>query len=702
MLRLSARGVDVVVDWSAGAPGIVYWGRSLGGVQLDSVIAASHRPVTQGGLDVVAPSALIPEHGAGWPGRPGLLGHRRRGGDWAPRFNVIDVTADEVSATIRTADAVAGLALEFDLSLDHTLQISATLTNTADSRYLLDALLITLSVPAAATELLTLGGRWAREFQPSRQPFTHGTWVAENRSGRSSQRHVPTVFAGVGGFGEWSGEVWGAHLGWSGNHQLVADVLADGRKVLQLGELLHPGEVVLQPGEVYRTPTVHAVCSADGLTPASWGFHRSLRARPSHPQRPRPVLINTWEAVYFDHDLTTLKRLADVAADVGAERYVLDDGWFGSRRDDRRGLGDWVVSADAHPNGLGPLVDHVRSLGMEFGIWFEPEMVNPDSDLFRAHPEWALVTDGYQPVMGRHQLVLNLAIPEAYAHVRDQLHAVLGDHDIAFVKWDMNRDHVQGSGADGAAGTHAQTIALYRLLDELRRLHPDVEFESCSSGGGRVDFGILERTDRVWTSDCNDALERQTIQRGVSTFLPPELMGAHIGPPAAHTTGRRHRLAFRGVTALFGHLGIEWNILELDGDQRARLAALVAVHKRFRTLLHSGDTVRFDTVPNGERPSSHAYGVYATDRREALVCVAQLVTGAGLTPPALRMPALLPTARYRVAVVDPPGLGARAARDGLPWADGIVLSGTQLATHGLQLPVMDPETALLLHLTLED
>ena len=220
---------------------------------------------------------------------------------------------------------------------------------------------------------------------------------------------------------------------------------------------------------------------------------------------------------------------------------------------------------------MAPLIERVRALGMEFGIWVEPEMVNPDSDLYRAHPDWALADPGYEPVLGRHQLVLDLAIPAAFDEILGRLDALLGDHDIAFVKWDMNRDHVQATGADGRAGTHEQTLALYRLLDELRRRHPDVEFESCSSGGARIDLGILQRTERVWTSDCNDALERQTIQRYASMLIPPEVMGAHVGPPTAHTTGRTQTLAFRAATALFGHFGIEWNLLDAR-RRRARRA----------------------------------------------------------------------------------------------------------------------------------
>jgi alpha-galactosidase len=259
---------------------------------------------------------------------------------------------------------------------------------------------------------------------------------------------------------------------------------------------------------------------------------------------------------------------------------------------------------------------------------------------------------------------------------------------------------VQGSGADGAAGTHAQTAALYALLDELRALHPDVEIESCSSGGARIDHEILRRTERVWTSDCNDALERQTIQRSASLLIPPELMGAHIGPPTAHTTGRTHTLAFRAGTALFGHLGVEWNVLGLDEAGRHELAAVIAVHKQFRDLLHHGDVVRFDPVDNGIGPSSHAHGVYAADRSEALVAYVQLATGQSLSPAMLRLPGLDPDRVYDVCVVDLPGRRRAAARQQPRWiAEGVRLTGRQLAVHGLQPPVLHPESLLLIHLS---
>ena len=685
-----------MVDTSTATPTVVHWGRPLGdGANLGALDEALWRPTVAGALGTVAPVSVVPLHADGFVGRPGIAGRRGGGRDWSPRFVPTGHRVADGVLMVEALDEVADLALVTEISVSDVLGVRVTLTNVGDRRYSLDALTVSLPVPDSADELLGFEGRWAREFHPTRSRWDHGAVVSEHLRGRTSHEHVPLLFAGGAGFGEWVGEVHGIHLAWSGNHTMLAERLADGRRYVQAGELLHPGEIVLEPGESYTTPDVVAVYSAEGLSPATWGFHRSVRRGPSHPTSPRPVLLNTWEAVYFGHDHDTLRELADVAASVGIERFVLDDGWFGSRRDDTSGLGDWVVSSDVYPDGLDPLIEHVTGLGMEFGIWVEPEMVNPDSELYRAHPDWALTTAGHEPVLGRNQLVLDLGRPDAFAHVLGQLDSLLADHDIAYVKWDMNRDHVQGSGSTGSAGTHAQTHALYALLDELRRRHPGVEFESCASGGGRIDHEILRRVERVWTSDCNDALERQTIQRGASMLMPPEVMGAHIGPTRAHTTGRVHTLAFRAATALFGHLGVEWNVARLDDDRRAALAEAIAVHKRFRPLLHSGDVVRFDT-----EPAYCAHGVYSADRSEGLVSFAQLATAPSLTPPALRLPGLDPDGRYRIEHVALPDERWGMALTQPSWlGEGIELTGRQLAVHGIRPPVMHPESAVLLSLT---
>ena len=684
---------SVVCDVSGGVPAIIYWGAALNAVSLanlDAIATATARPSMPGVTDAINAISLVPCHGDGATMRPGIGGHRPGGRHWAPRFSFVSCEVVDQQLISIARDDVAQLELETKLvcSAWGTLHATAMLRNIGESRYLLTDLTITLPIAESATQLLTFSGRWAREAQLHRRDFFDGAWTAENRTGRTSHEHLPLIFATERFADEWNGQVWGAHLAWSGNSVLLAEVLPDGRKYLQLGELLHAGELCLEPGESYATPEVIGVWSGDGLNSATHSLHRNVRSRSHHPTvlRPRKVMLNTWEAVYFDHDLTRLCALADAAANVGVERFVLDDGWFGSRRNDKSGLGDWFVSPDVYPNGLAPLISHVHKLGMDFGIWLEPEMVNPDSDLFRAHPEWVLMSPGYEPVLARNQLVLNLAHPDAYAHIYRQLDVLLSENDIAYVKWDMNRAHVHATGSDGAAGTHNQTRAVYQLIDQLRAAHPNVEIESCASGGGRIDHEILRRTERVWTSDCNDALERQIIQRGTSMLVPLEVMGAHIGPPTAHTTGRRQSLSFRGATAMFGHMGIEWNLLTLRDDQQIQLRHIIDLYKQHRELLHSGDFVRYDVTSDN---SAVAHGVISTDKRKALLSFAQLTTSQGLVSSMWKIHGLLSDVKYTVTYV-PLGDSREHA--------SLTMTGDQLGRVGIQPPMLFPESAVLIYL----
>ncbi|HEY5134814.1 MAG TPA: alpha-galactosidase [Candidatus Nanopelagicales bacterium] len=699
---LHSASSSVVITHDDSVPRVVHWGARLpDGIDPTAFDALDDLAVPQGGLDLVPAMPLLPERSRGWSAYGGLDAHRADGRDWAPR---LVRTASELSANTlswKGSDPVAGVAVAVRVVLDEhgVLTVSADVTNHGEGELTVAALAPVLPLPARADETLTLVGRWAKEMQEKRTVVERGALVLENRRGRTSHESSPTVFAGTRSFGEERGEVWAAHLGWSGNHHLRVEALPDGRRFLSLAELLLPGEVRLAPGTSYSTPTLFTAYSDHGLGGISDAFHAHVRARRGHVSTPRPVLLNTWEAVYFRHDVPELQRLADVAASVGVERFVLDDGWFRGRDDDTSSLGDWFVDERKYPNGLGELADHVVGLGMEFGLWFEPEMVNEDSELFREHPEWVLGIEGQEPVRGRNQLVLDLARPEVAAYLLTRLHALLTDVPISYIKWDMNRDLVAAGHLGGAAGVHGQTVALYALLDELRLRHPDVEIESCSSGGARVDLGIAARTDRFWTSDCNDALERQRIQRAFSYLLPPELMGAHVGPTWSHTTARTHTLPFRAATAMFGHLGFEWDLASATAEDRAGVAQVIEVHKRHRALLHHGRTVRIDH-PDG---SAIAHGVVAPDRSEALYSYAQLSTTDATTPVPLRLAGLDPARRYRVERVTLPGATWSPGKHHPAWYDdGLVADGALLVQVGVPLGVHVPESATLLHITALD
>ena len=428
------------------------------------------------------------------------------------------------------------------------------------------------------------------------------------------------------------------------------------------------------------------------------------------------MTLNVWEAVYFDHDEDRLVDLAERAAKLGVERFVLDDGWFGARRNDAAGLGDWIVSPEVWPEGLHPLVDKVVGLGMEFGLWVEPEMVNPDSDVARAHPEWILATGERWPVPSRFQQVINLGDPDCYAYIRDALLAILDEYPIGYLKWDHNRDLIDaGRSPGGEPGVHAQTLAAYRLMAELKAAHPGLEIESCSSGGGRVDLGVMEIADRVWVSDDIDPLERQQMLRWTTQLLPPELMGSHIASGRSHTTGRMHDLSFRAATAVFGHLGIEWDLARADDDELTELAEWLAFYKEHRGLLLGGDLVRLDVTD----PAVLLHGVVAPDRSAALYAFVSVALSDLVQVGRLPLPGLDPDRRYRVRPVPigqrPRGLSRPAwwggpaparvpgsashAETWRTWPtdalEGVVLSGAVLGRSGLTAPGLNPEQAVL-------
>jgi alpha-galactosidase len=700
LVHLRAAGVSLVLDARAGGlPAVVHWGHDLGELAVDELAALALAGVpgtVPNDLDEPAAfGALLPEHSAGWNGRPGLAGSRA-GRGWSPRFALTrwDVDGNRVVAT--GADAAVGLAIRIEVELlaSGVVRQRATVTATAEGSYDVGGLALTLPVPPVATELFDLAGRWGRERSPQRLPFVVGVHSRENRRGRTGPDAPLILAAGTAGFDTRQGEVWGVHVAWSGNHVTYAERLSTGAAVLGGGELLLPGEVALGSGESYTGPWVYGVHGV-GLDGLAARVHTYLRARPHHPRRPRPVVMNTWEAVYFHHDLNTLAELARLGAQAGVERYVLDDGWFRHRRSDDAGLGDWYVDEGVWPDGLHPLVDAVRGLGMEFGLWVEPEMVNLDSDLARAHPDWVLSTGGRTPLLSRRQQVLDLGNPDAYAYILERLDALLTEYPIAYLKWDHNRDLLEaGHGPAGTPGVHAQTVAVYRLLDELRARHPGVEIESCSSGGLRVDLEVLEHTDRVWGSDVIDPLERQQIQRWTAQLLPPELVGSHVGAPRSHTTGRTHDLAFRAGTALFGSFGIEWDLTAASVVERSELASWVALYKQLRELIHTGEVVR---APQHD-PSFAVHGVVAQNRSDALFALVQLTTPETSVPGVVRLPGLDPTRRYRVQLQPPGDLPAHLR--GItppPWlAEGVTLPGSALSRAGLRAPALYPEQLLLI------
>jgi alpha-galactosidase len=463
------------------------------------------------------------------------------------------------------------------------------------------------------------------------------------------------------------GAFYGAQLAWSGNHVQQIEWIDDGRYIWQMGEGLAPGEVRLGAGESIVTPEMLATCASD-TNGVAQNFHAAIRKRitwPAGTMKPRPVHLNTWEGFYFDHDEAALMELADSAADVGIERFVLDDGWFEGRDDDTSSLGDWWADASKYPDGLKPLADHVTGLGMEFGLWVEPEMVNPDSELYRAHPDWALGIQGRPLITSRNQLVLDMRREEVRDYLFEKIAALLESLPIAYLKWDHNRDLIA---AGDTPAFRAQVRGGYALMARLRAAFPDVEIEACAGGGGRIDAGIIQHIHRFWTSDNIDAVSRVQIQRGFLQFMPPEIMGAHVGASPAHATGRSQSMDFRGAVALPGHFGVELDVRKLDDADRAKLKEWIATYKAHRDRLHHGK------VWTGEARDGliwQAHGVVD----DLLLLVYRVDPQTQRHAPGVKLPMLDGARRYAV--------------------NGEAHDGAWLSQHGLSLPPMKAESCLI-------
>lgn len=696
LIELHADGTSLIVELSGGSLSILHWGAEVGPGSQD-LITATIDPVPHADLDEPIRPGLWRVNATGFLGRPAILGHRA-GQDWSQKFEISSVEQSGNSIRVSAEDTIAGLKIETEISLNEfgILFVSQSLTNLGATNFDLAEFNTWLPLPDYVAESLDYTGSWIKERKPQRRAIQTGIWSREVREGRSSHDYTISQLAMTEGANYQHGEVWSVALQWSGNSRHLIERQPTGRTSIAAGELLLPGEVILQPGEKYEVPTVAAAYSNQGIDGITDRHYRWLRSRPAHPTniKPRPLTLNVWEAVYFDHNLQKLTELADVAKQVGVERFVLDDGWFGSRRNDHSGLGDWVVSPDVWPNGLKPLADVLEARGIEFGLWFEGEMIQVDSDLYRAHPEWVLHVADRLPPEGRLQQVLDLTHEGAYNHVLEQVSAVLSSCKISYIKWDHNRTLVE-PGHFGRPAVRQQTLAIYRLFDELKRRFPGLEIESCSSGGGRIDLGMVEHADRFWTSDCNDALERQHIQRYTQTVIPPELLGSHIGPTTAHTSHRTHSLGFRAITALFGHAGIEWDITGCSADEIETLKSWANYYKANRSLIHSGKMIRVEQ-PNDE---AFVHGVVAQDKSKAIFAYVALKGTTGSLPNSLRVLGLEPNANYAVKLVEPAGSAVEIGRKSPQWFEGVTLTGAALAAIGLKTPVLAPEQAILVEAT---
>ncbi|MGW7647354.1 alpha-galactosidase [Streptomyces bobili] len=494
-------------------------------------------------------------------------------------------------------------------------------------------------------------GQWSAETQLRRDPLPYGETVLTSRRGITSHHANPWLMLDAGDATEDHGRVWSAALAWSGTWRLTAQRTPDGRAGWT-GGAGHEGiGLPLAPGEEHATPVFAGLCTDGGFGAASRAWHAYTLAHVlPRGRETAAVLYNSWEATGFDVDEASQKTLAERAAALGVELYVVDDGWFGSRRSDRAGLGDWTPAADRFPDGLGPLADTVHGLGMRFGIWVEPEMVNPDSDLYREHPDWVLHIPGRTRSELRNQLVLNFARRDVADWAYGWLTRLVGDHAVDFLKWDMNRAFSEAGWPGGDQGDDrlwsAYVTNLYGVLDRLRADHDGLRIETCSGGGGRVDLGILARTDQAWASDNTDAVDRLAIQHGYGQVYPARTMSAWVTDVPNQVTGRTVPLRFRFHSAMAGLLGIGGDLTRWSQEELAEGAALVAEYKEVRHLVQHGALYRL-TEPLGDRPTVVQYA--AEDAAELLVLAWQRGPRHGTPRLPVRLPALTPGARYRDA-----------------------------------------------------
>lgn len=667
-------------------PEIVYWGARLPhNDDPESVARAVKLDVTGGMLDVNPDMSICPEVRQSFPGQPGLSLRLENGLPLLPRFRFLSADATTHRLELAFSDERARLNYTAYLELDPETHI---ITSWAEIEAKQTAVFLdwlsapVFPAPQFGDEILDFSGRWCGEFQMNRTQWSAGMRFRENRTGRTGHEHFPGALLPCHGATNTQGEAYGFHYGWSGGHRMVAEELPDGRRQIQFG---HAAGSQATPKQHFATAPLYSTYSGQGLNGCAVAFQRHLRDRIVQypkPDRMRPVHYNCWEAVYFDHNLPDLKDIANRAAALGAERFVLDDGWFGTRDNDTRALSDWVIDARKYPDGLAPLIRHVHGLGMTFGIWFEPEMINPDSDVYRNHPDWAL--GDVDQVLGRHQKVLNMARADVRAYLFDRISAILAENDIDYIKWDHNRV-LPMPDADQAHGAYA-------LIDQVRTAFPKVELESCASGGGRIDFGILARTHRVWLSDSNDALERLKIQHNAALFLPMVVTGSHVGPRHCHTSGRTIDMGFRAWVAAQRHMGFEMDPRELTEDETRILCNVTNWWKSNRSWMTTADILRLDSAD----PAVLAEQQIARDGARFVVFAGKAETSRQILPRPLRLAGLDPKAHYRVSLANRADVETLSRGQPLLKSDSFDASGQFLMSQGVTLPWRFPLTMCVL------
>lgn len=489
---------------------------------------------------------------------------------------------------------------------------------------LLRALSMNVDFDSFDYDIMTLSGSWARERHIVRRPLVHGTQSIESRRGASGHSENPFMALLSKNATETTGEVYGFNLVYSGNFLASAEVEQYNTTRVSMGINPFDFDWLLEVNESFQTPEVVMVYSSCGLGDMSRTYHNLYNnhlVRGKYKNEERPVLINNWEATYFDFTEEKLVKLAEEASLLGVELLVLDDGWFGKRNSDNCSLGDWFVNKEKLPGGLNALVDKVNSYGISFGLWFEPEMVSPDSDLYREHPDWCIHVPDRHRSLGRNQSILDYSRVDVQDYIIEILSNVLSSAKITYVKWDMNRN-MSEIGSEllpenrQKETAHRYILGVYRVMEEITSRFPHILFESCSGGGGRFDPGILYYMPQNWTSDDTDGVERLKIQYGTSVVYPTSAMTAHVSASPNHQTGRTTSLSFRGDVAMAGNFGYELDITNMSDDEKKVMKEQIKVYKEMRRLIQFGDFYRLVSPFEG---NVTAWMYVSKDKEEASV-----------------------------------------------------------------------------------
>lgn len=590
---------------------------------------------------------------------------------------------DCTSLTVTLADPILGIAIDLQYTVFEKLDVitrSVKIRNEGSQAvYLTKALSMCLDEDNKDFSILTLHGSWGRERRIQYRKIGHGRQGVYSERGESSHQDHPFLALTTPNISQTAGEVYGFHFVYSGNFAAQSEVNQFDSVRTVMGISPYNFCWKLEPGEGFQTPEVVMVYSSEGLGHMTRTYHDLYRRhliRSTWKNKKRPILINNWEATYFNFNTEKLLSIAREAANTGIEMLVMDDGWFGNRFDDNRALGDWFVNEEKLPGGLKYLVDEVNKLGLKFGIWMEPEMISPDSDLYRAHPDWAIAVPGRTAGLCRNQYVLDLTRGEVLEYVWERIEAILSSANIAYLKWDMNRQLADLGSLNLPADRqgelyHRYVLAVYQLQERLIRRFPDLLVENCSGGGARFDPGMLFYSPQIWCSDDTDAIERLKIQEGTALIYPLSAMGAHVSDCPNHTVGRVTPFETRGHVALAGTFGYELDITRIPQEDRDMIPRQTQMYHRYNDLVREGDYYRLASY--GENHEYDCWQVTAKDGSETLVTFVQVLNRPNYHSRRVPLQGLDPAARYRVEETGKSYSGDALMYAGLPvenlWGD---------------------------------